>query len=190
MLRPVRFLRTRTPRYVTGKPTENLRSELPRKPRDAGADRLFQGRGVLVLRNGQGDSQAPPAVQESRHQARRQDSAHRPQQPPLVHHLHRHYHLRSGHRTHSARLHAQRHHPHHQPLGEPPAFLERQLLGRHRRRTDPPDRSGLLADGLQGDLRTRRQVADEIPARHRQEPNTRGASTSTTSNTRKSPTTG
>ena len=117
-------------RHAGGKPHQNLRAEFPGEPRNVGPDRLFQGRNLLVLRNGQGDRQTAPALQEGRHQTGRQNRADRPQQPPLVHHLYRNGHLRRGDRPHPAGLHPGRHHPHHQPLRKPAAVPGRQLLGR------------------------------------------------------------
>ena len=87
----------------------------------------------------------------------------------LVHHLHGNHHLRSSDRADPPGFHPCGHHPYHQPLGKPPAVPGRQLLGRDRGGPDQADRSRILAHGLPRDLRARRQVAHQVPARHREE---------------------
>ena len=56
--------------HVRGKPDKNIRDEFSREPGNAGTDRLFQGRNILVLRDGQGDRQAAPPVQKGRREER------------------------------------------------------------------------------------------------------------------------
>ena len=86
-----------------------------------------------------------------------------------MHHLHGNHHLRSSDRADPPGFHPCGHHPYHQPLGKPPAVPGRQLLGRDRGGPDQADRSRILAHGLPRDLRARRQVAHQVPARHREE---------------------
>ena len=96
----------------------------------------------------------------------RQDSADRPQQSSVVHHLHRHDLLRRRNRPDIAGFRPGRHHPHHQPLGKQAALSGRQLLGHHRRRPDTPDRGRVFAHRFPRHLRTQRQGAHQVPARY------------------------